>query len=101
MTPDLNLLEPITEKNVRELSPGEWIWDNSPIERREHCRSLNSNKIVEPRGFRQIHILDLYTPYGLQYSKIFMLSNIDGQRGGYTWEIFEYNRYYKFKKGEK
>lgn len=93
-----DLLELITEENIYELQPGDWIWDNKLIERRAHKRTIHSETITEPMGFRQIHILDIDTQYGLIYSKPFMLSSVDGLYHTSYWEIFELNRYYKFKK---
>ena len=52
-------LIPITRENIYMLNPGDWIWDDKPIERSEHERSLAPETITEPIGFRQIHILDL------------------------------------------
>lgn len=89
------LMEPITADNIHELKPGEWIWDNQDIGRREHRRTLNPETVVEKIGFRQIHILDLDL-YPRRSSKPFMLSSIEVD--GYKWEYFEYGRYYKFKK---
>lgn len=97
-----DLLELITKENIYELQPGDWIWDNKLIERRAHKRTLSNETITEPIGFRQIHILDIDTRYGLVYSKPFMLSNNhDSWYQGSNWEIFELNRYYKFKKEVK
>ena len=89
------LMEPITADNIHELKPGEWIWDNQDIGRREHRRTLDPKTVVEKIGFRQIHILDLDL-YPRWSSHPFMLSSIEVD--GYKWEYFEYGRYYKFKK---
>lgn len=91
-------LELITEYNIQDLEPGDWIWDDKLALRVEHKRSLNRHQIMEPSGFRQIHILDIDWSYGLRYSKPWMLSTFDDWRGGYAWEIYDYNRFYKFKK---
>lgn len=91
----LDILEPITEDNIRDLKPGDWIWDNQMIIRDEHRVSLLPNKISEPIGFRLIDILDIS---GLHWSgKPFMLSDIND--GGYHWEYFKPGRFFKFKKG--
>lgn len=95
MTIDMSLFEPITRNNIHELEPGEWIWDNAQINRREHRRSLWPESIVEPIGFRQIHIID---PSSIPMSKPFMLSTIDGRHHYYSWEYFSENRYYRFKR---
>lgn len=90
-----SLFELITEENIHTLKPGEWIWDNGKVNRNEHSQSLWPRKIFEPKGFRQIHILNEDFP---KYSsKPFMLSDFDGCRGGYSWQYFESNRFYKFK----
>lgn len=94
-------LELITGENIHELEPGDWIWDDGLRTRSAHERSLTWHNIEETIGFRQIHILDLDFPYGLRYSKPWMLSDIDSYNGGYAWEIFDYNRFYKFKKEKK
>lgn len=92
MTPDRDLFEPITYENIHELEPGEWIWDDKQTARREHRMTLDPKSIVEPMGFRQIHILDF------EMSKPFMLSRFDGFHTGYEWVFFEPGRFYKFKK---
>ena len=97
----INLLEPITYENIKELSPGEWIWDNKQIEKLPHIRTLsNDSTIFEAAGFRQIHILDLDR---LRFSnKPFMLSlaanEVRYRQLGCAWECFEEGRFYKFKK---
>lgn len=88
-----DLFEPITYENLHELEPGEWICDDKPIRKREHCRSWNSKYIDEPIGFRQIDILDT-SPY---LSKPFMLTN--GKDGKTLWEYFQLGRFYRFKRG--
>lgn len=93
-----DFLEPITQDNIHELIPGEWIWDKALCERAEHKRTIFAKKILEPIGFRQIHILDIDRCSPLPYSKPWMLSTIDGYHGPYAWEIYEYGRFYKFKK---
>ena len=97
----MSFLEPITRENINELKVGEWIWDSKLIHRREHASitfSLSPYSVTEPVGFRLIHILDL--KYFPQYcSKPFMLSNFDSLHIGYTWESFEEDRYFKFKRG--
>ena len=95
-----NLFELITEDNISELKEGEWIWDNKPIERREHRLSLDSKTIVEPIGFRLIHVLDVKL-YPRWSSKPFMLSSIDGYRQGYEWTYFDSDRFYRIKKESK
>lgn len=97
----INLLEPITHENIKELSPGEWIWDNRQIEKWPHRRTLSSDStIFEAAGFRQIHILDL--DYLLFSNKPFMLSlAANGVRYRQLiceWEYFEEGRFYRFKK---
>lgn len=92
------LLEPITFDNLKDLTPGEWIWDSKLISRRAHIRSLGDERITEPIGFRQIHILDLdlFPTYS---SNPFMLSDIDNKIiAGPTWVFFEEGRFFKFKK---
>ena len=97
----INLLEPITYENIKELSPGEWIWDNKQIEKCPHRRTLSSDStIFEAAGFRQIHILDLDN---LKFSnKPFMLSlSANGLRYRQfisEWVYFEEGRFYRFKK---
>lgn len=97
MSPNMDLFEPITYENIRELKPGEWIWDSKTISRREHSRTLWPEAIEEPIGFRQIHILDR-KDFPRFSSKPFMLSDIDSSHGGYTWTYFELGRFYKFRK---
>ena len=107
----INLLEPITYENIKELSPGEWIWDNKQIEKLPHIRTLfeklphirtlsNDSTIFEAAGFRQIHILDLYC---LRFSnKPFMLSlaanGLRYQQFISEWVYFEEGRFYRFKR---
>lgn len=87
-------LVPITRENIYTLKPGDWIWDDKLIERREHKRSLYSEKITEPIGFRQIHILDL-DGFRSWNNKPFMLSSIDSTHySNYSWVYFEENRFY-------
>ena len=87
-------LVPITRENIYTLKPGDWIWDDKLIERREHERSLRPETITEPIGFRQIHILDL-DDFHRWNSKPFMLSTIDDSyANSYTWVYFEENRFY-------
>lgn len=95
----LSMMEPITYENLNELKPGEWIWDTNLIERRPHKRTLGEELIIEPIGFRQIHILDLDDIAFTR--KIFMLTNIDYGITGYKWEYFEVGRFYKFKGDRK
>jgi hypothetical protein len=91
----IDILEPITEDNIRDLKPGDWIWDNQMIIRDEHRASLWPNKITEPIGFRLIDILDISD---LRWSgKPFMLSDIE--HGRYSWVHFTLGRFFKFKKG--
>ena len=91
----LDLMEPITPENLHELTPGEWIWDNDAISRRDHKRQISDGRVTEPIGFRQIHILD--ADENRYWMQPFMLSTIDS-RGSHVWEHLEPNRYYKFKK---
>ena len=97
----INLLEPITYENIKELSPGEWIWDNKQIKKYPHRRTLFSDSTTfEAAGFRQIHILDLDN---LKFSnKPFMLSlSANGLRYRQfisEWVYFEEGRFYRFKK---
>ena len=97
----INLLEPITHENIKELSPGEWIWDNKQIEKCPHRRTLSNDiTIFEAAGFRQIHILDLDN---LKFSnKPFMLSlSANGLRYRQfisEWVYFEEGRFFRFKK---
>lgn len=96
MISNTSIFELITHENIHELHPGEWIWDNKPQARRAHKRSIYNESILEPIGFRQIHILDLETH---PKTKPFMLSSIDniGFGSGTSWVYFEPNRFYKFK----
>lgn len=94
----MKLMEPINMDNMHELKPGEWIWDSECVNRREHRRTLYQETIIEPIGFRQIHILDLDL-FPRWSSKPFMLSTIDGD--GYIWQYFQIGRFYKFKKEVK
>ena len=90
-----DLMEPITPENLHELTPGEWIWDNETISRRVHKKQISDERIREPIGFRQIHILDADdNGYG---KRPFMLSTIDF-RDNHMWECLKPNRFYKFKK---
>lgn len=92
----MELMEPITRIDITyELKPGEWIWDSKLVRRRAHERSLMHEPVLEPVGFRQIHILNT-EDFPRFTSKPFMLSDID--RGGYNWEYFEEGRFYRFKK---
>lgn len=94
----LDFLEPITPENISDIKPGEWIWDNTLCERKEHKRTIFAEVISEPCGFRQVDILDIDRYRPLEYSKPWMLSTIDGDHGHYVWEIYERGRFYKFKK---
>lgn len=93
---NLNILEPITLDNLSELKEGDWIWDNKPIERRNHGKTFSTTRISEPIGFRQIDILDIemFTKCG---SKLFLLSRIDSDIYNPAWVYFESGRFYKFK----
>ena len=93
----LNLLEPITYENLHELHPGEWIWDDEKHARRAHKATIYNESVVEPIGFRQIHILDLKN-FPMYSSKPFMLSSIDniGFGRGTEWVYFKEGRFYKF-----
>lgn len=89
----LQYLEPITIDNLPNLKPGQWIWDNKPVVRGIHKRTLSDETITEPYGFRQIHIVDAED---IKTSRlVFSLTNTVS--GGYKWEYFENGRYYKFK----
>lgn len=92
-------LEPITNENIHELPPGEWIWDDNLIERRIHKLSLGGETVIEPIGFRQINILDL-NPYPRWNSKPFELSDVEGlgfdARSG--WTYFEEGRFYRLER---
>lgn len=90
-------LEPITRENIHMLTPGEWIWDDKLIERREHKLSLSPEIITEPIGFRQIHILNL-KDFGTYSNKPFMLSDIDSYHHHYRWVHFEDGRFYMTKR---
>jgi hypothetical protein len=88
---------PITRENIYTLKSGDWIWDDKPIERREHAYSLRPETVTEPIGFRQIHILDLRDFAAGWKTKPFMLSDIDSDHYGYRWVYFEENRFYMCK----
>lgn len=92
-------LVPITRENVYTLKPGDWIWDDKPITRRIHERTLGNETVTEPIGFRLIHILDL-DGFHRWNTKPFMLSDIDDSHGGYRWIYFEENRFYMCAKKE-
>lgn len=99
---NMSLLEPITVDNIHELQPGEWIWDNKDTERNKHGRSLalEYTPIIEPYGFRQIHILDLNGFMQWQF-KPFMLTTIhSGYGSSYTWTYWAEGRFYRFKREE-
>lgn len=89
----MNILEPITEKDLYSLRPGEWIWDNKRIGKPAHKRSLKMEKVFEPIGFRQIHILDVYD-YPKKTDKPFMLTDHISERAN-SWEPYEYGRYFR------
>ena len=93
----MEFLEPITAENLSELSPGEWIWDNSSVLRRVHNYDLSENLITEPAGFRQIHILDTKEFYKFG-NKPFMLTSL--RSNGYEWVYFIEDRFYRFKRKE-
>lgn len=95
----MEYLVPITRYDLDKLKPGEWIWDNQPIERRIHKKTLCDEKITEPIGFRQIDILDLEL-YPRWSSKPFVLSTIDSDYGRREWVYFEEGRFYRFKDKE-
>ena len=92
----MSIMKPITEENLSELKPGEWIWDNMLTAKNAHKRTLKYEKITEPVGFRQVHILDI-TGFRKATDKPFMLS--DHTQGGNKWVHFEEGRFFKFKKG--
>ena len=94
----MDILEPITEENIVDLKPGDWIWDNQPIIRDEHRASLRPTKITEPYGFRQVDILDI--SYLRWSGKPFMLSNANDGKSGCKWVYFQRDRFFKFKKGK-
>lgn len=92
----LEMMKPITRDNIDRLRLGEWIWDNHSIEKSKHGKKLGWDKIQEPIGFRQVHIIE-DDPFIRNHSSIvFMLS--DTYRGGYYWEYFEEGRFYMFRK---
>lgn len=91
------LLEPITFENIRELRPGEWIWDNQSILRGIHAKSLARGLISEPIGFRQIDILDLDL-FPQWSSKPFRLTTIDSRNRDPEWVFFEEGRFYRFRR---
>lgn len=95
------IMEPITYENINELEPGDWIWDNMPVEKRAHERTpinrIEDVRITEPYGFRQIHIMEkepttTNTPFALSTTAIPSYAN-------YEWVFFEdgKDRFYKFK----
>lgn len=92
------LLEPITFENVRELRPGEWIWDNRSTLREIHAKSLLVRGLIsEPIGFRQIDILDLKL-FPQWSSKPFRLTTVDKCDQKTEWVIFEEGRFYRFRR---
>lgn len=99
---NLSLFEPITSENIYALKPGDWIWDNKEIVRREHKRTLSVEKptVEEPIGFRQIDILDLKYFGTLWNDKPFMLTDIDNRFSSdpRNWVRFEEGRFYMFKR---
>ena len=96
------LVEQIRYQNISELIPGEWIWDNKIESKLAHEVSMYHDKfILEPVGFRQVHILRL-DDFPMFTSKPFMLSknnDIHYSTNHYVWEYFEEERFYRFKKG--
>ena len=97
----MELLEPITYENMHELKPGEWIWNNRMVEKRVHKRTLDTETIFEPYGFRQIDILDL-KGFGVYNNQPFMLSTTGGRTYGYAeWVYFMVDRFYRFKRQEE
>lgn len=93
----MNLLEPITEANIHELKPGEWIWDTHEIHRRGHTYPELGTTVLEPIGFRQITLLHLNN-FGVFNNQPFMLSTIDRYRTNREWIYFSENRFYRFKR---
>lgn len=92
----MNLLEPITRKNIHELKPGEWIWDNWHVYRMGHTRESMYAHVPERIGFRMISLLDLkYFEYS---NKPFMLTDVDDGRTGGVWPTFKEDRFYRFKR---
>ena len=91
-------LVPITQYNIYSLKPGNWIWDDKLVERREHKRSLWPETTTEPIGFRQIHILDLKDFGTIFNNQPFMLSDIDGRNPGPRWVHFEEDRFYMLRR---
>lgn len=90
-------LEPITESDVFDLKPGEWIWDNRNITRMRHKLSFRLiDTVTEPIGFRQIDILDLNGFGTLENNRPFRLSCIDNDVG--EWVCFSEGRFFKFKR---
>lgn len=98
---NMDLFVPITFENIYALKPGEWIWDDKEVEKRVHRRTLGGETLMEPIGFRQIHVLDLKDFGTIFNSKPFMLSHYDHandwRHGGAHWEYFEEGRFYMFK----
>lgn len=94
----LRFMEPITEENIGELKPGDWIWDNRIIIRKEHKRSMgNYETIIEPVGFRQIDILDT-DGLGRWTWMPFMLSTIDYDTTRREWVYFSEGRFFRFRR---
>lgn len=92
------LFEPISKDTLSKLKPGEWIWDNKRQARRAHIQSIYNESVVEPIGFRQIHILSL-NGFPMYSCRPFMLSSIDniGFGRGTEWVAFEENRFFRIK----
>ena len=89
--PDMDLFELITTENIKDLKPGEWIWDSNTTERKVHRRTLGNETIMEPIGFVQVDIIDEDDiKHPRYYEKIFKVT------GGF-WEAFYPNKFYKFK----
>lgn len=95
------IMEPITYENINELEPGDWIWDNIPVEKRAHERTpinrIEDVRITEPYGFRQIHILEDEPELS---NSPFQLSTVASPSPiAYEWVFFEdgKDRFYKFK----
>lgn len=91
----MNILEPITAENLKDLRPGEWIWDNKRIRKPAHQQSIWYKPIYEPFGFRQIHDLDL-DAFPSFLNTPFMLTRTFSDKAC-NWEKFEEGRFFKFR----
>ena len=91
----MKILEPITAENLNELRPGEWIWDRQLIVKNAHKRTMRVETIIEPVGFRQIHILNV-DDYPRKTTKPFLLS--DSIQGGNFWTEFKEGIFFRIKR---